>query len=257
MILKEFQEEAIRDLLDYTDSEKLIILDSPTGSGKTIILINYIDRLLDIKDNTAVIWFTPGAGELEEQSQEKMNRFIPNRKTKTIDQVLTQGIEAKDTIFVNWEKVTKSDNNALKDSERDNLKDKVRKAKLQGTEFIIIIDEEHKNDTKKAKSVIDLFDAKLQIRASATPDNLTGVKVVKITEKEVIAEGLITKSIYVNEGAVETDTESNETKLLLKLAVEKQKEIQKEYSRIGKNINPMVLIQVPNNDDNVIIEVEE
>ena len=255
MELKDFQKRAVKELLEYTnENEDLVILDAPTGSGKTIILIDYIDKILN--DKLVVVWFTPGAGELEEQSENKM-KGLTQRVTKGLDDVLLQGFNAGETIFINWERVIKKDNIALKDSEKDNLKDKVTKAHNKGLEFILIIDEEHKNDTKNAKGVLDLFNEKIQIRASATPDNLKGVKVVKVTEDEVIREGLLTKAIYINEGIDKVVTMGDEVEVLIQLAIDKQKEIKKRYD-LGKiDVNPMVLIQVPNNDDEIIERVEE
>ena len=39
-------------------------------------------------------------------------------ETKTIQDVLLQGFEAKDTAFINWETITKKGNTALKEAER-------------------------------------------------------------------------------------------------------------------------------------------
>ena len=44
-------------------------MKAPTGSGKTIILIDYVDTYLtNVSANTAFIWLCPGKGNLEEQS---------------------------------------------------------------------------------------------------------------------------------------------------------------------------------------------
>lgn len=70
----DFQEKAVIDLIDYTigNHKQTILVKSPTGSGKTIILINYICEYLDkIDRNTAFIWLCPGKGDLEEQSRKK------------------------------------------------------------------------------------------------------------------------------------------------------------------------------------------
>ena len=45
----DFQDEAVDWLFEKTldpASKKTIVLNAPTGSGKTVILIKYIDRLL-------------------------------------------------------------------------------------------------------------------------------------------------------------------------------------------------------------------
>ena len=52
--LKEFQEKCVEELLEQTvfGEKKEILLQAPTGSGKTIMLLEYIDRfLLENKDN--------------------------------------------------------------------------------------------------------------------------------------------------------------------------------------------------------------
>ena len=71
--LFDFQERAVINLLDIaTDSrsKQTVIVKSPTGSGKTIILIDFIEEYLTkIISNTAFIWLCPGKGDLEEQSR--------------------------------------------------------------------------------------------------------------------------------------------------------------------------------------------
>lgn len=254
--LKDFQKRATRELLQNTEKkEELIVLDAPTGAGKTIILIDFIDQFLDLQPETVVVWFTPGAGELEEQSEEKMKTHT-KRTTRNIDEVITQGFNAGDTVFINWEKVAKKDAKALREGERKNLEERVQDAHRRGLTFILIIDEEHKNDTLKSKSVIDLFESPTQIRASATTTKSDRLHIVKVTESEAIAEGLLTKAIYINEN-LENAKGDTETEVLLQLAIEKQREIQDRYKREGKDINPMVLIQVPNRNDAIIHEVEE
>ena len=47
----------------------------------------------------------------------------------------------------------------LTDSERDNLDDKIEKAFQQDRHFILVIDEAHRNDTKKARDIISRFKA--------------------------------------------------------------------------------------------------
>jgi len=52
--LKEFQEKCVEELLEQTvfGEKKEILLQAPTGSGKTIMLLEYIDRfLLENKDS--------------------------------------------------------------------------------------------------------------------------------------------------------------------------------------------------------------
>lgn len=59
--LKEFQEKCVLELMEETTVgfSKEILLDSPTGSGKTIILMEYIERFLTLYKDYAIVWLTP------------------------------------------------------------------------------------------------------------------------------------------------------------------------------------------------------
>ena len=59
--LKQFQLECVEKLMEETTigSYKEILVDSPTGSGKTIILMEYIDRFLGLYKDYSIIWLTP------------------------------------------------------------------------------------------------------------------------------------------------------------------------------------------------------
>lgn len=142
--LFEFQEKAVNFLLDTTaksDSKEVITVKSPTGSGKTIILIDYIDGYLSkVNSKTAFIWLCPGKGDLEEQSKAKMNKFTPFRNTQNLFDALLNGFEEGSTTFINWELVTKKGNTAIRDSERKNLFDRIAEAHRNGIDFIVIID---------------------------------------------------------------------------------------------------------------------
>ena len=86
--LFKFQEKAALSLLDMAEDsnrKQTIIMRAPTGSGKTIILIDFIDEYLSkIDNNTAFIWLCPGKGDLEEQSMLKMQKVAPGRSTQNL-----------------------------------------------------------------------------------------------------------------------------------------------------------------------------
>ena len=78
-----------------------------------------------------------------------MERFSPTLPTGNITDVLNQGFECGTTYFINWETITKKGNLALKDSERKNIKQHIADAHRNNKQFIVIIDEEHLNNTAK------------------------------------------------------------------------------------------------------------
>ena len=259
--LFDFQEKAVIKLLDIvTDSrsKQTITVKSPTGSGKTIILIDFVEEYLTkINSRTAFIWLCPGKGDLEEQSRQKMRKFAPHRHTQNLFDSLHNGFEAESTTFINWELVTKKGNTAIRDSERKNLFDRIADAHRAGIEFIVIIDEEHSNNTAKAKTIIDAFSAKNIIRVSATAIENKRYEYFEIDEVDVIGEGLITKALYVNEGLTDGMEVADDYDCLLDLADSKRKDIAARYKELGKTIRPLVLIQFPNGQPETIRAVEK
>lgn len=259
--LFEFQEKAVINLIDLTtksDAKETVVMKAPTGSGKTIILIDYVDKYLsNVDKKTAFIWLCPGKGDLEEQSRKKMQKLSPGRKTQNLFDALLGGFSESSTTFINWELVTKKGNTAIRDSERKNLFDRIAEAHRLGIEFIVIIDEEHSNNTAKARTIIDAFAAKHTIRVSATAIENKRYEFLEIDELDVIDAGLITKALYVNEGLKENLNIDDDYDTLLDLADSKRKEIAGRYKSIGKTIRPLVLIQFPNGKPETIKAVEE
>ena len=255
--LKDFQVETVNKLLNVTrNSKKEILLEAPTGSGKTIILLSFIEEYLSLNNKTIFIWLTPGKGELEEQSRKKMMTFLPGYNTKNIQDVLLQGFEENDTAFINWETITKKDSNALKETERKNLYERIKEAHNKGIKFIVIVDEEHINKTIKAESIIEYVNPSYIIRVSATPKLNKEAEKIVIDELEVINAGLITRALFINENVDDNKVYTNEHEYLLDLAIQKRKEIKNEYLKIGSEINPLIIVQVPSKSEDLINQIE-
>lgn len=257
--LFDFQEKAVINLIDLTtgNHKQVVTVKSPTGSGKTIILINYIDEYLtNVNRNTAFVWLCPGKGDLEEQSRKKMLKFAPTRKAQTLIDALNDGFTAESTTFINWELVTNKKNLAINEGERKNLFDRIAEAHRDNIEFIIVVDEEHYNNTSKAQDIIDAISAKHIIRMSATAIENKRNEFYEIDEVDVINAGLITKALYVNEGIVDGEDITKDYDRLIDLADAKRKAIKQRYKDLNKNINPLVLIQFPNGQPETIDAVE-
>lgn len=257
--LKDFQINTVNKLLDATSigSKKEVLLQAPTGSGKTIILLSYIEEYLKENNKMVFVWLTPGKGDLEEQSRKKMVKYLPHHNTKNIKDVLLQGFDAKDTAFINWETITKKDNNALKEAERKNLYERVREAHNNGYKFIIIVDEEHLNKTVKAEAILQYMNPEYIVRVSATTKTNKEAEFIKIDELEVINAGLITRALYINENVSNQTTLSNEHEYLLDLAINKRKAIKDEYIKLGVQVNPLIIIQVPSKSNDLIKQIEK
>lgn len=262
LTLKDFQQQAVDFLMENArnrqNQKTQIVVKSPTGSGKTIIMVGFVETYLQDNPESIICWFSVGKGDLEEQSREKMERFAPTLKTGNITDILNGGFETGTSYFINWETITKKDNLALKESERKNLKQYIAEAHRENHQFVIIIDEEHLNNTAKANDIIDSLASPLEIRVSATPTKNPKSIYYEIDEVDVINEGLITRAMYINKdlNVEQLENHFNETTLLLEKADSIRKEISDAYLQEKEEIRPLVLIQFPNMNDELIEFVE-
>lgn len=257
--LKEFQVNCVNNLLNATTvgDKREVLVQAPTGSGKTIILLEYIKEYIEESNNTIFVWLTPGKGDLEEQSRDKMTKYLPSLNSKNIAEVLLSGFEAGDTAFINWETITKKGNTALKEQERKNLFERIDEAYNRGYNFIVIVDEEHLNKTVKAEAIIDYLKPNYIVRVSATTKKNKEAEFIQIDELDVINEGLITRALYINENVSSNVELGNEHEYLLDLAIEKQKAIREEYRENNIEVNPLIIIQMANNSNDMIDQIEK
>ena len=258
MELKEFQLAAVNSLFEAMDKPvRDIILKSPTGSGKTIILTYFMHQYIQSFPKTVFVWLTPGKGDLEEQSKSKMDKYIHTAQTKLLSDVMTVGFEENDSCFINWEKLTKKGNNALKDSERTNFLEHIQCALNDGIRFVVIVDESHQNNTIKADEIIQYFKTDKIIRCSATPKGIAKAEVIEIPEEEVIASGLIKKMLVINQDFPQTVETENQTSYLLEKALSKQRELRAAFLQRGIDINPLIVVQIPNKSETLQDDIED
>ena len=257
MELKEFQLNAVKSLFEaMATPARDIILKSPTGSGKTIILTYFMHQYIQSFPKTVFVWLTPGKGNLEEQSKAKMDKYIHASQTKLLSDVMTAGFEENDSCFINWEKLTKKGNNALKDSERTNFLEHIQHALNDGIRFVIIVDESHQNNTIKADEIIQYFHTDKIIRCSATPKGIAKAEIIEIPEEDVIAAGLIKKMLVINQDFPQTIETEDQTAFLLEKALQKQRELRAAFLQKDTDINPLIVIQIPNKSETLQDGVE-
>lgn len=262
--LFKFQNDCVGYLLDKVSrshNEEKIFIQSPTGSGKTLILQTFIKEfLLSVRRNTVFVWLCPGDGALQTQSYAKMRLYYPQCATGLLSDVLTTGFAGATTYFINWQKIIGKDRLAITYGEKANLYDKIREAHNSRLEFVLIIDEEHRNDTEKAREVISAFKAIAHIRASATvkTSGSTG-NLYTIDELDVIDSGLITKALYINADCDDKQELSlkNEAEYLTGIALSQRTKLAAAYKEEGTDINPLVLIQFPPKSEELVYSVED
>lgn len=276
-----FQQNAVEELtaqfkaIWFANNDNLheIVFKSPTGSGKTFMVSNFINGLHtqpDWNEDVAFVWIT-FSDDLAMQSRDKFfEYFHPNIGNQLLTvQDFGQGIlKRNDILFLNWQKISteKADKRVLRRPEDERLykekgyyfEDIVENTHAEGRQIIMIIDESHKNVTDLAiTTVIKPLNPKVILKVSATPtstpsmddieDNRAGY--VRVKREDVIAAGLIKEEIISQtEEDLNVFTNIDHDYLLLDLAMEKRAELKAEWERIGQNINPLVLIQLPDDD---------
>jgi len=105
-------------------------------------------------------------------------------------------------------------------------------------------------------AIIDYLKPNYIVRVSATTKKNKEAEFIQIDELDVINEGLITRALYINENVGNDTKLENEHEYLLDLALEKQKEIRKEYKNNSISVNPLIIIQVPSKSDELIEQIE-
>lgn len=279
----EFQETAVEDLIGQFKTlwkqpqhQIPITLKAPTGSGKTYMtekLICDLTKQPDWKQDVAFVWIT-FSDDLAMQSKDKfVDYFTPNLPGRmlTIEDLNQGALRGNDVIFLNWQKlVSESADNRVNRRPKDErlrkesgyyFEDVLELTKAEGREFILIIDESHRNVTAASmRDVINPMNPKIIFKVSATPEeepsysDITHNKAgwYEVERQDVIDAGLIKSELICQ---TEEDLKSQEgedlDKALLTLAMKKRQALCDDINTFGFDVNPLVIIQLPNDDSSV------
>lgn len=255
--LFDFQIKHEESLLAKCADHEELILSAPTGAGKTILVSKFIDDYLDENQDTVFLWLCPGAGGLHKQSQESFREVTSGIPDGDVYDFINDINPRGKVFFVNWDKINRSSNLVLRDGERKDLMSKVLYCHNNSIDIFMLIDEEHKYQ-ETANEYIGSIQPSHVLRISATPIS-RGDHSEIINDNEVIASGLISAGISINEGVAKSIEENNnldDDLLLLDLANKKRIEIQEEYDKRGIKIKPLVIIQFPNGSEEWINRIK-
>jgi type III restriction enzyme len=272
-ILKEFQEKAVKDLLEYTfdalsevQPQTKILLEAPTGSGKTVMMASLIERIVEelpmqpgLRDNVAFIWFAPNTLHIQSfQSLQKL--YADANKLNCIDLnnlSVNPVLNNKDLLFVNWSAVDKVKNLWRRENETNtNLETLIENTKAEGTQIILVIDEAHLSAFTGAQAIAvrNLIQANVEILVTATPTFQRPQRTVSISRKKVIEEQMIKKGVRINIGLDAAQQNGDNVHIhLLRTAFAKKRELEQLYNNeLGENIiNPLILIQLPSENSSL------
>lgn len=271
---KDYQTKAVNELIEKTISmlrcsgdRKKLVFKAPTGAGKTVMASEMLDRLTtelaDEGREVAVIWIAPN--KLHQQSYMKMKNFFTETRVLTpvmydeLDHSIDGYIKPGEIFFVNWESINKDKNVIVRETENSSsLYDITRRTKERNISIVVVIDEEHMfsgRAAKQSEKVLRNINPKVEIRISATPITPPD-EMVSVQRDAVIKEQMIKDGISINPSVSDPNSGMSENEYLLELALEKRNEVKAAYEKLGVRINPLLLIQLPNDSSEVLDDNE-
>ncbi|MGM9873765.1 MAG: DEAD/DEAH box helicase [Bacilli bacterium] len=270
--LKNYQRDVVDELIGYIDlgfkskNRKEIVFKAPTGSGKTFMASSLFEELAEeySEINFCILWACPGKGDLHKQSYDAVKTYLGGNPVCSLLEEDFFGsrkyIKNKEIVFINWEKLIQKDkgtgswaNNLMKEQEGMNFIDVIDQTKKNGTKVILVVDESHVGSNAKTRIqefINTIIIPNILLEMSATPlnDHID----VEVNPEDVIKEGMIKEDVIVNEGIKKEDkslAEKDSEILILEKGFAKREEIVKKYAELNINVNPLVLIQIPNVDE--------
>lgn len=273
----DYQIIAIDELVESTEmllkngrENSILVFKSPTGSGKTIMTAKYIQRVInEFEDDICFVWVSVGKGNLHIQSQKKLDKIFEGspKVSLLVDEFFgsRKEIEKNEVVVVNWEAINNKDNEGnytntvMRDGEKTNFRQVLANTREIGRKIILIIDESHVGaTTERANELRDEIKASIILEMSATPKFQPHISEVKrglagwveVFIQDVIDEEMIKKQLIINEG-LQDQQERTIDRNLLESAYNKREELKKLYGNEESNVNPLVIIQLPNAEEGI------
>jgi type III restriction enzyme len=268
IVLRKYQDEAVDGLLKETYSllqaaggRHKLVFKAPTGAGKTVTMAAFLNKLCEElpekwdlpKHKVAFIWIAPN--QLHLQSFNALKSYFEElRSIKPIqfESVTDYKLKPNEVLFLNWQSINKNSNLYIKENEQEKtLINYINNARLDETEVIVILDEAHLFAArgKSAQELLQSIYAKIEIDVSATPLNDSDYRYI-IKRAEVIKAEMIKQGVILNP-LLDKTMQGNKSlnQVLLEQALKKREELRQAYSDLGITINPLLLIQLPNDTE--------
>ena len=268
--LREYQEKAakglkekVQDVLKASENE-VVIFQAPTGSGKTVIVSEMLKQLVkDNKKRYSFVWVS--VRMLHEQSKEKLEAYYEDDrliKCSYFEDLEDRSIGENEILFINWHSINKKNINIyVKENEQDNnLNSIIQKTKDSGREIIMIIDESHHTaSSEKSRELIEVILPKVTVEVSATPhlhENVAGIE--KVYLSQVKEEEMIKSEISVNPEFINLKIGSKSSdELVIEQGLKKREELARLLVKENTNVNPLLLIQLPDKKKDFLDKKDE
>ncbi|WAM00615.1 DEAD/DEAH box helicase family protein [Mycoplasmopsis felis] len=283
MELTKAQNSAVSKLVDFTlnklitHKKESLYFKAPTGSGKTFMILNYIDKLIDLskyENNLDLVFViaTLSSAELPKQMEESFleYKYYINNTDLNIQRIESPSNTKKNTkVEKNYQFFAEKNNVYImggasfkKNSilrEEQAIESFLNEIKRKDYKLIYIRDEAHiggniiknKDEVKFEQQMQDNADFVLKMTATPSYDGM----IVELSEKELESDKV---KLLKSNKQYNLNLESNkdyDNESILKLACQEFKLIKQHYNdHINEKgligINPAMLIQVDNDSQN-------
>jgi type III restriction enzyme len=265
--LRNYQKRAVESLKSKVENvlrspeTGVVIFQAPTGSGKTLMVSELLKELVkNRKDDKKLSFIWISVRMLHEQSKEKLEKYYEDDRLlqcSYFEDLTDKKIDENEILFINWHSINKKDINIyVRENEQDNnLNAIILNTKEEGRDIILIIDESHHTaNSEKSRELIEIISPKVTLEVSATPQLKQNVsEIEKVYLSDVKAEEMIKSEISVNPEFLNLKVDSKSSdELVIEQALKKRQELAKLYQKEGCDINPLVLIQLPDQKGNLI-----
>src|SRR3989338_7031080 len=270
--LKDYQKQAVENLHRkienslHSPENETVIFQAPAGSGKTVVVSELLKELVKNRDDEktfSIIWVS--VRMLHEQSKEKLEKYYEDDRSlqcSYFEDLEDRKIGENEILFINWHSINKKDINIfVRENEQDNnLNSIVKNTKNDGRTIILVIDESHHTaSSEKSKELLEIISPKVTLEVSATPhltENIAEIERIRLAD--VKAEEMIKSEITINPEFLDIKIGSKSSdEIVITEALKKRIELARMYKKVGSNINPLMLIQLPDNKSNLISKKED
>lgn len=257
VMLKKYQQEASDKLLDFMSlpeagTAPIIGLSMPTGAGKTTTIAHTLKEYFDKEPKSVALFVSKNV--LTSQAYNSFLKVFPKNSLHNVNDnyTLPKTLKVGDIIFPNWEKM----NNPASEYQKllhgtesmTGLVDLLIEVHAKGYNVVLVIDESHLNmSTLISQNLIyNIFKPNHIITVSATINHNTDMR-VSVDYDTVAAAGMVPECYVINKGVESTTGDSREN--ILTAAINVLNDTKKMYASIQANVNPLMLIQVSNDEE--------